>query len=104
MKENQIMKLGEEEFKIKGVINKEDLKNKTFKGIYQCYDRPSKTKINIFLEWVSKIYDIDNNFLKFGIDSYNCNMFTLHSILKIDNKKYYIHITKTRQEIYEVID
>ena len=99
-----IMKLGEEEFKFKGVSNKENLKSKTFKSIYQCYAKPSKIKINIFLEWVSKIYDIDNNFLIFGIDSYNTNMFTLHSILKIDNKNYYIYITKTRQEIYEVID
>ena len=104
MKENQIMKLGNEEFKFKGVISKEDLKNKTFKSIYQCYTKPSKIKIEIFLEWVSKVYDIDNNFLKFGIDSYNWNMFTLHSILKINNKNYYVHITKTRQEIYEVID
>lgn len=104
MKKNQIMKLGEEEFKFKGVISEEDLKNKTFKGIYQCYTKPSKIKINIFLEWVSKIYDIDNNFLKFGIDSYNTNIFTLHSILKIDNKKYYLHITPTKNECYEVIE
>ena len=104
MRKNQIMKLGEEEFKFNGVIIKENLKNKTFKSIYQCYTKHRKIKINIFLEWVSKIYDIDNNFLIFGIDSYNCNMFTLHSILKIDNKNYYVHITKTKQEIYEVID
>ena len=102
MRKNQVIILGNEEFKFKGVISREDLKDKTFRGIYQCYTKPSTAKIKIFLEWASKIYDIDNDFLKFGISSYNVNMFTLHSILKVDNKSYYIYITKTRQEIYEI--
>lgn len=103
MKKNQIIILGNEEFKFKGVISKEDLKDKTFKGLYECYDRPSDTKTRIYVEWSSRIYDL-GNMLKFGISSYNVNMFTLHSILKVDNKIYYIYITKTRQEVYEVID
>lgn len=101
MRKNQTIILGNEDFKYKGVISKEDLKYKSFKGLYECYNRPSDTKTRIYIEWSSRIYDL-GNMLKFGINGYNCHMFTLHSILKVDTKDYYIYITKTRQEIYEI--
>ena len=103
MKKYNIMKLGEEEFKIKGVISKEDLKNKTFKGIYQCYAKPSQAKISIYNIWYNTITN-DSDILCYGVGSYNCNIFTINSIIKLHNKKYYLHITPTKNECYEVVE
>ena len=103
MKKNQIMKLGEEEFKFKGVINMQDLKGLKFDRLESCYNRPSQAKISIYNTWYNTITN-DSDILCFGVGSHNCNIFTINSIIKLHNKKYYIYITKTRQEIYEVID
>lgn len=65
------------------------------KSIYQCYDRPSQTKVYIFNKW----YDIlksDTNYdiLDYGIISYNCNFIILGAFIKsnIDNKYYFVDI------------
>lgn len=102
-KYNRIINIGNENFKLIKDIKIEDIKNRDYKHIYSCYDRPSNTKISIFNKW----YDIllnNCNVIFYGICSYNCNMFSLNAIIEIENQKYYIYITKTRQEIYKIID
>ena len=102
MKKNQIMKIGEEEFKFKGIINIQDLKGLKFDSLKSCYARPSQAKRSIYYNWFN---DISNNsdILRFGVGSFNCNIFTINSIVDINDKRYYLHITPTKNECYEVI-
>ena len=103
MRKNQIMKLGSEEFKIKGVINIQDLKGLKFDRLERCYNRPSQAKISIYNTWFNTISNA-SDILDFGVGSYNCNIFTINSIIKLHNKKYYLHITPTKNECYEVVE
>ena len=103
MRKNKMMKLGEEEFKIKGIINIQDLKGLKFDRFERCYSRPSQVKINIYNIWHNTISN-NSDILDFGVGSYNCNIFTINSIIKLYNKKYYLHITPTKNECYEVIE
>lgn len=103
MKKNQIMKLGEEEFKFKGVISKEDLKGLKFDRLESCFARPSQTKINIYYNWFNAISSA-SDILCYGVGSFNCNIFTINSIVDINDKRYYLHITPTKNECYEVIE
>ena len=102
MKKNQIMKLGEEEFKFKGVISEEDLKGLKFDRLESCYNRPSQAKTSIYYNWFNAISNA-SDILCYGVGSFNCNIFTINSIIELHNKKYYLHITPTKNECYEVI-
>ena len=103
MRKNKMMKLGEEEFKFKGVINMQDLKGLKFDRLESCYNRPSQAKISIYYNWFNTISN-NSDILDFGVGSYNCNIFTINSIVNINNKRYYLHITPTKNECYEVIE
>ena len=103
MKKNQIMKLGEEEFKFKGVIDTQDLKGLKFDRLESCYNRPSQAKISIYYNWFNDISNA-SDILKFGVGSFNCNIFTINSIVDINDKRYYLHITPTKNECYEVVE
>ena len=103
MRKNQIIKLGEEEFKIKGVINMQDLKGLKFDNLKSCYNRPSQAKMSIYYNWHNTISN-NSDILDFGVGSYNCNIFTINAIIELQNNKYYLHITPTRNECYEVIE
>ena len=102
MRKNQIMKLGEEEFKIKGVINMQDLKGLKFDRLESCYNRPSQAKISIYYSWFNIISN-NSDILCYGVGSYNCNIFTINSIVDINDKRYYLHITPTKNECCEVV-
>ena len=103
MKKNQIIKLGNGDFKFKGVINTQDLKDLKFDRLESCYNRPSQAKISIYHTWYNTIAN-DSDILSFGVGSYNCNIFTINSIIKLHNKKYYLHITPTKNECYQVVE
>lgn len=96
------MKIGNENFDMKKYINKGDIENLTFKSIYNCYDRPSETKVNIYNKYYYLLLDNCDNVLKYGVNSYNRFMFTIHAIVEIANKKYYVYITKSRNEIRKI--
>lgn len=68
-----------------------------------CYDRPSDLKKAIFKGW--KMWSCDVEGLHyFGIQIYNCMMFTLSGLYyDMNEDKYYIlTITKTRHELMEL--
>lgn len=68
-----------------------------------CYERPSDAKRQIYTKWMKWFFDVEG-LSQFGIESYNCMMFTLTG-LYYDNKedKYYrLYISKTRQELTEL--
>lgn len=68
-----------------------------------CYERPSDIKRSIYESWLRWSYDVEG-LTYFGIQSYNCMMFTLSGLyydIKED-KYYHLYITKTRQELTEL--
>lgn len=102
IKTNRTIMIGNQTFDIKGIIDMQDLKDLRFDKLESCYNRPSQAKINIYNTWYNTIAN-NSDILSFGVGSYNCNIFTINAIIKLHNKNYYLHITPTRNECYEVI-
>ncbi len=102
IKTNKNIMINNETFNIKGIIRAQDLKGLKFDKLESCYNRPSQAKISIYNIWYNTISN-NSNILDFGVGSYNCNVFTINSIIKLQNKKYYLHITPTKNECYEVV-
>ena len=102
IKTNKNIMIGDSTFKIKGIINTQDLKGLRFDRLEGCYARPSQAKTNIYYNWFNIISNA-SDILCYGVGSYNCNIFTINSVIELNNKKYYLHITPTRNECYEVI-
>lgn len=103
-KEEKIIMLGGEKFTLKKAILKSDISNYYTNNKYsldQCYNRPSEAKRNIFNYWHDIALNNDCSTLK--VKGYNSMMLTLETMKLIDNKVYYFYITKTKQEVREVI-
>lgn len=96
---NNIFFIGEIPF----VEKRKTLPNFSGKGrnLYECYDRPSNTKREIFNDWWA--WSKRNNVKDFGIYTYNGFMFTLTGRIEIEGQEYAIYITKTRQELYKIV-
>lgn len=103
IKTNRNIVIGDSDFNIKGTIDMQDLKDLRFDMLEHCYARPSQAKTSIYYNWFNTIAN-DSDILKFGVGSYNCNIFTINSIIDINDKRYYLHITPTKNECYEVVD
>lgn len=71
------------------------------RSVTECYDRSSSTKQAIYNNWEK--WFIANNILNYGVESYNCNFFTLGSICEYNGKKYYLYITRCYNRCYEII-
>lgn len=72
-----------------------------YRDIWDCYERPSRWKVEIFADWSKWAHDTPG----FGypqISSYNCQMFTLVGWHYDENYEIdgHYYITKTRQELY----
>lgn len=97
MKKGTQLNINGQSFICKGSIK--DSQITRGKELYNCYDRPSATKAYIFNAWRDWASEL-NGWL--DVDSYNCMMFTLKGEIDIENVRYYVYITKTRQEIYNI--
>lgn len=98
------MKLGNENFKGKKSISRENVENLDLKTLEQCYSKPSYNKQKIYNYWLQLLYNLeDTTITKFGISGYNCNMFSLKAVITQGGKSYEIYITKAKQEIREII-
>lgn len=69
-------------------------------NIYQAYKNPSYDKIYAYdyLKELSKDMDGYN----FYIIGYNCNMFSVGWCVEIDDKEYFIYVTKDYNRIMEI--
>lgn len=76
----------------KHIPNKDNLERYAGRSITDCYDRPSKTKSEIYYDWLQ--WAINSNVEMFGVSSYNSNIFTLQGYIEMDGKKYILSITK----------
>lgn len=96
------MNIGNEFFKLKKYVTMDDLKYNRYDNLYNCYGRPSTTKVRINDYWRNLIYNEVDEVICYGVSGYNCNFFTLNAIVRIGDNKYYLYITKTRQEIHRI--
>lgn len=93
-------------------INKNNLPTIKNRSLYDVYNRPSQTKVNIYNKWCAYFYDLcgqyDNTKLEvhtydIGIASYNSNIFTIDCIIYADDEPIeYWHITPTKEIKYIV--
>lgn len=98
MRKKEIVINGVEFKKVKGGVNNI---NTNLKDLYQCYDRPSTSKILIYNEWCDFAKKVDAS--NFGIASYNANIFTFDFMFSFNDVIYYAHITPSHNYIYEVL-
>lgn len=99
---NKIIKIGNEDFKLKNkIMNNEDTYYLSFSDIYECYKKPSSIKVRVYNYYRDLLYN-NCEVIKYGVKGYNCNMFSLNAIVKIEEEYYYIYITKTKNEIYKI--
>lgn len=69
-------------------------------NIYYAYKNPSYDKIYAYdyLRELSK----DMNGYRFYIIGYNCSMFSVGWCVKLNNKEYFIYVTKDHNRIMEI--
>lgn len=104
-KQNQIININGQEFEIKGAKSLSLVESLIYKNLSECYTKPSNIKQSIYNDWMYKlIQNYDTTVYRYGINSYNTNMFTLHCYLKINDTKYYLYITKTKNWAFVVYD
>lgn len=88
------------------VIRLKEVEEMDFKSLEECYFKCSTSKNSIFNYWQNVLKDVTTlDFYKnyYGIRSFNANMITLHALIMLENKLYYVDITKSHNYIYEVI-
>ena len=71
--------------------------------LYQCYDKPSFAKINIYDFWYDYFSKNGAKDFNHGIVSYNCMQFTYGGYIEYNNQLYYAHITKAYNRLYKVV-
>ena len=76
----------------------ENLHRYAGRTIYDCYDRPSDTKVSIYKMWDEWAYMNDVKY--FGISSYSGFQFTLQGLVEHGGNKYILHITKSANKAY----
>ena len=73
------------------------------RSLWDCYNQPSKTKEDIYNDWLK--WAVDTDIESFGLCSYNCNFFTL-SGLYLDfetGDSYFIKITPSHNYATRII-
>ena len=98
----KIIKIGNDEFEYKGTMSKDYAYSQNYKRLEDCYDRPSKYKVNIYNEWFSDLFE-NTSVVYYGIKSCNAHLIVLNAIVKFKNKLYYLDIHKSRNDIYELL-
>ena len=99
----QYMEIGGVPFTVKKPLDNIPLTCDFSRDLMDCYDNPSiykKMMWDGWLKWASML----PGSCQLGVSSYNCNFFTIGGLwCTEEDKKYVLYITKTRQEIREVI-
>lgn len=99
---NKYIMINNIEFNVKGIIDNDFIKTLKFDSLECCYNRPSQAKTSIYYSWLNVISN-NSDILCYGVGSYNCNIFTINSIVSMNDKSYYLHITPTKRECYEIV-
>lgn len=74
------------------------------RDLFDCYERPSMRKQSIWYSWLEWASMLPGS-CQLCVSSFNAQFFTIRGLwCREDGKKYFLYITKTRQEISEVIE
>ena len=74
------------------------------RDLMDCYNKPSLYKKMIWDGWLKWASMLPGS-CQLGVNSYNCNFFTIGGLwCTEDGKKYVMYITKSRCEIREVLE
>lgn len=74
------------------------------RDLSDCYERPSMRKQAIWHNWLDWASMLPGS-CELCVSSFNVNFFTIKGLWCTgEGKKYFLYITKTRQEISEVIE
>ena len=68
--------------------------------IWDCYNRPSDTKVSIYESWLRYATEVDA--YGFTVSSYNCNFFSLEFQFKHAGIRYHAHITPCHNYLYKI--
>ena len=102
-KEKNYIKIGSVDFELqKDELKYTEVLRKDYNDIFNCYQKCSGKKYEVFTYYYNLLDSGSDEILQYGINSYNCNIITLHSIINIDYQKYYIYITPTKNLIWKV--
>ena len=66
--------------------------------LYDCYERPSATKVSIYNDWLK--WASDNNVYHFGVSSYNAHTFTLQGLLEYEGKTFLLSISASANKAF----
>ena len=105
MKKREQLFLGEDFTYNKNIdkyYNNKDFLDLDYKTLYQCYNTCSNIKHNIYNYYEKLLHNNCDVVYQYGVRSYNQMMFTLHGVIKKDNKYYYIVITKSNNYYKEI--
>lgn len=75
-----------------------------YDGLYQCYERPSKAKVDSYNNLIKLYYDTAGIEVVKGIRirSYNCNKYTTNILIKYNGHEYLIIDTADYRYLYLV--
>lgn len=68
--------------------------------IWDCYNRPSNTKVSIYESWLRYATEVDA--YGFTVSSYNCYFFSLEFQFTHDGIRYHAHITPSHNYLYKI--
>lgn len=96
MKREQI-RINNETFTLKGTINAIPIATMKMKTLWDCYERPSKTKEVIYEDWQNWLPSKDDYLY---VRSYNHNFFSLWGVVQHNNIDYYVEIYPTHNDAW----
>ena len=68
--------------------------------IWDCYNRPSDTKVSIYESWLRYATEVDA--YGFTVSSYNCHFFSLEFQFTHDGIRYHARITPCHNYLYKI--
>lgn len=68
--------------------------------IWDCYNRPSSTKVSIYESWLR--YATEINAYGFTVSSYNCSFFSLEFQFTHEGIMYHAYITHAHNYLYKI--
>ena len=105
MRKNERIEIGGVVFTL--YVNKPAEKKATMKrwdylNIWYAYERPSQTKVSIWEDW-KKWFLRNTDSFSIWVSGRNSMQFTISGWFELEGKTYNVYITKTRNDIFEVI-
>lgn len=71
-----------------------------YRTIWDCYNRPSGTKVSIYESWLRYATEVDA--YGFTVSSYNCYLFSLEFQFTHDGIRYHARITPSHNYLYKI--